>query len=202
MNTLRQKRMELFHKLMMRVDRAAPVSILDVGGTPSFWLGKIPHNCTLTLVNLDHYLPLQGETVLHGDACDLMAMLGRRRYDVVFSNSLIAQVPVDRQALLADQLRRAGDRYFIQTPNQGFPIDWRTRMPAFHWLPRHAQAWVIERIALGPLEKARDRDDAIDIVNRIHDVTESQLKRLFPDGTVVRERIMGLTKSFIVHRGF
>jgi hypothetical protein len=90
----------------------------------------------------------------------------------------------------------------VQTANRNFPLDWRTLVPFFHWLPASAQAWWFQRTPVGRYKKARTAAEAVEWATRVCDLTASECKTLFPEGTIVRERVAGLTKSFMVHHGF
>jgi hypothetical protein len=75
-------------------------------------------------------------TSVAGDARDL-SRYPDRSFDIVFSNSVIGHVGgLSDQARAASEVRRVGRCYFVQTPNHGFPVDWRTMVPLFHFLPR------------------------------------------------------------------
>jgi Methyltransferase domain len=195
-----ERRMQLFADLARRIPK--PATLLDVGGTVEFWRGRIPEKCSVTIVNLFDQKPMQGVQVHVGDGCDL-APFEDRSFDVVFSNSALAFVGgIDRQHQMAAEIRRVGRRYFVQTPNQRFPLDWRTLVPFFHWLPPSVQAWCFRKIRVGRYERVRDATLAHTLATRVRDLTYSELRRLFPEGTIVSERLLGLTKSFMVHYGF
>jgi hypothetical protein len=191
--------MDLFLRLAGRVPK--PATLLDLGGTPNFWRGQVPEGVSLTVLNLVEQEPLAGMTVVVGDACDL-TRFESKSFDIVFSNSVLSFVGGwERQRQMAGEVRRVGWRFFVQTPNQSFPIDRRTLMPFFHWLPPSKQAWVLQRISVGRYKRVRDPQLASHLTTRVRDVTRRELRELFPEGTMVAERVLGLTKSFMVHYG-
>ena len=195
-----ERRMKLFADLVRRIPK--PITLLDVGGTVEFWRGRIPEECSVTILNMFYQKPMQCVQVYVGDGCDL-ARFEDRSFDVVFSNSVLAFVGgTDQQHRMAAEIRRVGRRYFVQTPNQRFPLDWRTLVPFFHWLSPSVQAWCFLKIPVGRYEKVRDATLASTLATRVRDLTYSELRRLFPEGTIVSERLLGLTKSFMVHYGF
>ena len=83
-------------------------------------------------------------------------------FDVVFSNSVIEHVgDFDDQRRMADEVRRVGRRFFVQTPNRWFPLEVHTRLPFVHWLPDAVagraydlvrKPWAKENHLLGPSE--------------------------------------------------
>jgi Methyltransferase domain len=196
----RQRRHELFKRLLDRMP--SPISLLDVGGTLAYWQAVgLPSrdNVQIMLLNMEGEPVRPPFTSVSGDARDL-SRYADRSIDVVFSNSVIGHVGsfADQQRM-AREIRRVGRRYFVQTPNHGFPIDWRTMVPFFHLLPAPGQAWLFERMRVGTYRRATDREEALHWASRIRNVRRHELSVLFPDGQVVEEKMGCLTKSFIVH---
>lgn len=106
-------------------------------------------------------------------------------FDVAYSNSVIEHLdPADR-ARFASEIRRVAGRYLVQTPNVWFPVEPHVLLPGFQFLPLAARRrlW-----GLGVSE-----DPFTDI--RLLDSAE--LRGLFPDAVIVRERFAGLTKSLV-----
>jgi hypothetical protein len=103
---------------------------------------------------------------------------------------------------MAGEIRRVGKRYFVQTPNHGFLLDWRTRVPCFHFLPVAWQAWCFRHFPVGIYPRIADRATSLRVASRIRNIRKAELPILFPGAAVVPERILGLTKSFMIHHGF
>ena len=181
---------------------AQPPSILDVGGTLGYWRTvEIPHKAVRRLVLLNSF-PQEVfepfESVI-GDARDL-SRYSAHEFDIVFSNSVIGQVGgFDDQMRMASEMRRVGRFYFLQTPNQGFFLDWRTLVPFFHFLPASVQAWCFRTVPVGRYRRAKHSDEARNWATRVRDVRRAELPLLFPGATIVNERVAGMTKSFILH---
>jgi hypothetical protein len=183
-----------------------PTKILDVGGTWNYWrqmnwtaLG----NFEVVLLNVvaQDGLPASFKSVV-ADGRNL-SDYGSQEFDVVYSNSAIGHVGTFAdQERMAKEIRRVGRSYFLQTPNQRFIIDWRTLMPCFHFLPITYQAWCLRHFRVGTYPRVDDYSSALHLAGRVRNVTFKELQRLFPGGTIVRERVMRLTKSFVVHAGF
>jgi hypothetical protein len=196
----RQKRMLFFQELAARVRK--PAQILDVGGTVEFWKGQVPPGMSVTVVNLFEQAGAEGIRTLVGDGCNLQ-QFAENSFDITFSNSVLFLVgSAERQELMAKEIRRVGRRYFVQTANRNFFLDWRTLVPFFHWLSPGVQAWCFQRMAVGRYKRAASPEVAWDWATRVRDLTRRQLRQLFPEGTIKAERVLGLTKSFMVHHGF
>jgi len=203
----RRRRFRLFRELLSSIamhDR--PVTIIDIGGTWAYWrqmewstLGDI--DVVLLNISTDESVPPPFRTVTYG-GCDL-SQYADHEFDVVYSNSVLGHVgTIADQLQFAKEIRRIGRSYFVQTPNQHFIIDWRTLVPFFHLLPVHWQAWCFRHVSVGMYSRIHDYQASLGHATRVRNVTADELRRFFPDGTIVRERVIGLTKSFIIHAGF
>jgi SAM-dependent methyltransferase len=194
----RKRRAALFRAL---IERLKPASILDVGGTAEYWadLGLQGAAERIVLLNVFPQSCPRGFESVVGDARDL-SRYADGEFDLVFSNSVIGHVGgFEDQRRMAREIRRVGKRFFLQTPNHGFPIDWRTLVPFFHFMPARAQAWCFERFSVGTYLRAKDSAEAMEWATRIRNIRARELPILFPGAAVVRERVAGFTKSFMVH---
>lgn len=200
----RRARHSLFLELLLQADR--PLNILDVGGEYAYWqqtdmsaLG----NVRIVLLNLfpqENLSPPFSAEV--GDARDL-SRYADKEFDVVFSNSVICLVGgLADQMRMASEVRRVGKRYFVQTPNHGFLVDWRTVVPCFHLLPIPLQAWCFRHFSVGTYRKVPDRAVSLELASRVRNLRRRELPLLFPSSSVICERYLGMTKSFMVHGGF
>jgi SAM-dependent methyltransferase len=132
-------------------------------------------------------------------------------FDVVFCSSVIEHATVDkaelrrfgssrafreaaftRQRQLAEEIRRIGKRYFVQTPYRYFPIESHTWFPAIVVvLPRRLQFRFIDALnRFWPKKTAPD----------FHLLTRREMAELFPDAEILFERSAGLPKSLIAVR--
>lgn len=111
--------------------------ILDVGGNPQIWK-LLPQSERPQVVYLN--LPRAFEpgvddpnSLVFGDGLHLP--FADQSFDLVFSNSVIEHVgSAANQQRFADEVRRVGKRYWVQTPNHGFPVEQHLLTP-FYWLP-------------------------------------------------------------------
>ena len=125
------------------------------------------------------------------------------QFDVVFSNSVIEHVGDDaRQEAMAREVRRVGRRYFVQTPNLYFPIEPHFMFPFFQFLPIPVRGWLLSNLKLSWGGKIPDREQARQAARSVALVGLSRFREMFPDGAIYRERVLGLTKSFVAYRGF
>ena len=202
---LRRRRFAFFQGLLDRLPR--PLRILDVGGTQEFWMlmgGKELGDVRITLFNIQE-LAVSDPIfeAVRGDARDL-SLYGNATFDIVFSNSVIEHLgpKFDDQALMASEIRRVGKRYFVQTPNRYFPIEPHFLTPGFQFWPVGLRAWAVNNFDVGWYRRISDRTAARREVESIALLSERQVRILFPDAAIYREKFLGLTKSFIAYAGW
>jgi hypothetical protein len=199
-NRFRQQRMRRFLELVGPAT-GRRVHILDVGGTPEYWRA-LPglygrEDVEITIVNLDeHEREDRNLKVRYGDARNLSQFLDQS-FDIVHSNSVIEHVgPWPDMKRMAAEVRRLAPRYLVQTPNYWFPVEPHFRLPMVQFLPQEARAAVVEVLKRNPT-----RGPAIDVVRGTILLSAGQMRALFPDAALERERIVGFTKSLIAVKG-
>jgi hypothetical protein len=198
MRRFRARRMQEFVK---RFQVTPGTRILDVGGTPSNWLlADVRPSVTLLNMPRGQEQSEQGFTFVSGDGCELP--FPDQSFDIVFSNSVIEHVGAPaQQRRFADEIRRVGKRYWVQTPNQRFPIEPHLLTPFVHWLPRNLQqAWVTKWTVWDWVERPSPDRREYYIQHFLRDIrllSASELAALFPDAKILRERSLGCTKSLI-----
>jgi SAM-dependent methyltransferase len=195
----RRRRMSLFLRLF---PISAQTRVLDVGGTPFNWT-LIPVRPRLTILNM----PRARDEI---SGCDWVAGDGRqlpfpdRAFDIVFSNSVIEHLrdPESQQAF-AREASRVGRNYFVQTPDRLFPVETHLLTPFIHFLPRKWQKPLVRMSVWRMITRpAPDRRDFY-LEHYLRDVRllgDGEMRGLFPDGTVLRERFLGIPKSLIAVR--
>jgi SAM-dependent methyltransferase len=113
-----------------------------------------------------------------------------RSIEIVYSNSLLEHVG-DRQAQKQafKEMARVGHKVFVQTPNRHFPLEAHHLVPFFQYWPRFLQHWFARHI-LGHYEQVWLLD-------------RKMVNELAAGGCrieVWEEKVLGLTKSFVLHR--
>jgi SAM-dependent methyltransferase len=191
-DTVRRWR-ERRYALFMELCRVQPGErILDIGAGAGGALERFNTTNTIVAVDIsarpDGWLDRSNVTVEQADATCLP--YADRAFDVAFSSSVIQYVPRELQSVYAAEVRRVAGRYFVQTPNRGFPVDPHYQVPFIHWLPRWAQRALVRRFALGWRAKGE--------MQPMWPLSARGLRRLFPDAELHRERLFGLTKSLMI----
>lgn len=190
------------------VNARGQCDILDLGGTETYWLigrdllaahrGRI----RVTLVNPEAEPARDPATFvsLDGDATapDLLAA---KRFDIVHSNSVIEHVGSDRaMQAFADNVRRLGRNYYVQTPNFWFPYEPHFRIPGFQYLPATVRREMLRRFRLGFFNPVPDRAEAQAVIDHHRLVTTAQMRAFFPDAAISHEMLFGLKKSILAIR--
>jgi hypothetical protein len=198
-----QRRRSRFATSMCAVPRplGRPLRVLDLGGTWAYWQAmpwQQLEPIAVTLLNLTSQEVSPPFTTAVGDARDL-SRYPDRSFDLVYSNSVIYLVGTFAdQAQMAREIQRVGCAHIVQTANHHFPLDWRTLVPGFHFLPPTIQAACFRLMRVGTYPRANDWHTAWTWATRVRDLTCRELRALFPHSQIRRERILGWTKSFIV----
>jgi 2-polyprenyl-3-methyl-5-hydroxy-6-metoxy-1,4-benzoquinol methylase len=197
---LRRRRFELFLGFLQQIPIDS-LTILDIGGTETFWesMGYASSGHSILLLNLQKCETHHKQIIsVVGDACS-MPEFRDQQFDVVFSNSVIEHLGTyENQQSMANEVRRTGKRYFVQTPNYFFPIEPHFLSPFFHWLPIGLRIFLVRHLSLGWYDRTRDAERASQLIREIRLLKKSELASLFPEATIWHERLLGLTKSFVV----
>ena len=185
------------------------VEILDLGGSEKYWLiGEDFINAHRGRLHFTLINPEQQEekntdlfTFMIGDATAPDLFEGRT-FDVVHSNSVIEHVG-DWPAItrFAENTRRLGDRYYMQTPNYWFPYEPHFRFPGFQWLPVSMRVWLMTKMRLGFFARQTSKEEARFHVESIRLLGASEVRTLFPDAKIEFEHVAGLAKSIMAIKG-
>jgi hypothetical protein len=96
-------------------------------------------------------------------------------FDIVHSNATIEHVGSFKNqiAFVKECLRLSKKFVFIQTPNRFFPIDFHTKLPLIHWLPKKIHRILLKflRLHFYSLEKNLNllcKSDLINICNQLN----------------------------------
>jgi hypothetical protein len=176
--------------------------ILDVGGSAFNWeLAGIQASVTLLNLTPPRHAPQRPERFRDVRASGAALPYAERAFDVAFSNSVIEHVGgYAEQERFAAELRRVARGLWVQTPARSFPLETHLLTPFFHFLPRAWQARLVRRWTLWGWLARPSREQARRFVEQTHLLGYREMRRLFPDCEIRRERFLGLTKAFVAVR--
>jgi hypothetical protein len=180
------------------------MSVIDLGGSLSTWQRAPVRAKHVHVVNISSpptEVPDWAE-VERGDACALPAHIANRRYDLVFSNSVIEHVGGhERRLRFAESVRSLSDRHWVQTPYRYFPIEPHWLFPGLQFLPIAMRARLARRWPLA-YTPGRPKAAVLTTVMWTELIDRTQMRHYFPDSQLLSERVAGLTKSLVaVRRG-
>jgi predicted SAM-dependent methyltransferase len=199
----RRKRLQDFEKLFFaHFAGAATIEILDVGGTDYFWQhSALLHypGVRITLLNLHlEHTSHPAIRAVQGDATS-MPEFEENSFDLVFSNSVIEHLYTwENQKKMAAEILRVGKSHFIQTPNAYFPIEAHYALPFAQYYPKAILHFILTQTKLSRL-KRWSPNEASQYLEEIRLLNESEMKALFPGSTLLKEKVLGLTKSLTAH---
>ena len=173
------------------------MSVLDVGGMAQFWgvaegMGlPIPDVTILNIKPASERL-LSNMKWIVGDGGDLP--FPEQSFDMVVCNSVIEHVGSKRERI-AEEILRVAPRHFVQTPCKWFPVEVHLMSPFIHWLPARVRVKLIRWCTVWGWLMHPTPAQCREIVDEIHLLTASEVRKLFPRSRVVTERFCGMPKS-------
>ena len=140
----REKILKIFHNNFNYNNK---MSFLDVGTTGNteknhnLILQKISNNKNITCLSNQDCSVLKNQypnikNFIIGDGCN--NQLKDNTFDIVYSNATIEHVGShnNQKLFISECVRVAKKSIFITTPNRYFPLDFHTKIPLIHFLPK------------------------------------------------------------------
>lgn len=195
----RTKRMARFAEAF---DPAPTTTILDVGGTPNNWeLAGADYEITLLNVTKppEDQPAWERYAVTVGDGTKLD--FADAHFDIAYSNSVIEHVGSwEMQQRFAAELRRVGRGIWLQTPARSFPVEPHYLALFIHWMPKSWRRGLGRNFTAWGWVTRPTKQEVADRVDEIRLLGYREMVELFPDCEILRERFMGMTKSYIAVR--
>lgn len=209
-NKFRKERGRLFKEFYID----SKTKILDLGGGNGEYircLTKRKYWGNITVADIDTRLleeaKASGLKIFQLKESDRLPFKDKS-FDIVFCNSVLEHITVSKkdiwnykdgekffeesfkkQTWFANEIRRIGNKYFIQTPNRFFPIESHTWFPFIQFFPRDIQIRLIRLLNKFWLKKTKPDWNLL---------SYKELRVLFPNAQIYKERVMGIVKSFMV----
>lgn len=196
----RKRRISYFFSLF---DICTETTVLDVGGTSYFWeLGermglRVPKVTIINLGDRPAALPPKYAYV-KGDGREMP--FGDKKFDLVFSNSVIEHVAgKDDRQMFANEIRRVGRGYFVQTPDVRFPVEPHLLTPFIHWLPESVMTKMNPRFTIRGMFGGLTEQEVKELKS-VRLLSVNEMVSYFSDAEAVVEKFMGMPKSIIAVR--
>jgi hypothetical protein len=196
-------------RLIERFPEWETMRVLDLGGTVEAWRVPTSRPQHVTVINPEGASassPVGDNepwmTLVQADACELPPDFAADGFDLVYSNSVIEHLGGHaRRVRFAEVVRSLAPHYWVQTPNRYFPIEPHFLFPGFQFLPVRARGFLSGHWRLGWYSRpGEDLTSRLESVLEIELLSATELAHYFPDGTILRERYLGATKSLIAVR--
>ena len=209
----RKKRADIFKKHFV-IDKNT--KILDLGSETGANIknvleGTLAEPENIYIADIDERLVNIGEK-LYGFRPVVIDETGRlpfdeKYFDIVYCSSVIEHVTIPkkeiwtclsgkefkarllkRQQEFAHEIRRLGKQYFVQTPYKYFLVESHTWLPFIAFLPRLILVYLIKFTNMFWVKKT---SPDWYLLNKL------EFQSLFPEATIIEERVLGLTKSLM-----
>lgn len=200
-NKFRRKRFKLFMDFIKDFPR--PVKILDAGGTVNYWeqvgiAGNEEFEITIVNLEIPQNMLYNNIILAKGDVTDL-SMFRDKSFDIVFSNSVIEHIPTaEGRQRMADEIKRVGKSYFIQTPNYYFPFEPHFLLPLFQYYPKRFKIFLLTHFNIGWFKKCENNEVALRLLENNKLLKPVELKSYFPSSKIFYEKFLLFNKSIIV----
>ena len=190
----RAKRMRQLWQLF---DLTAESIILDVGGNEFNWMLYCSSLPQVTLLNLTVSRERKSNfTWIVGDGRHLPFKDGA--FEMIYSNSMIEHLGmIGNQRLFAEECRRVGQNYYVQTPNKWFFMEPHLITPFINWLPRIFQRLLLRDFTVWGWITRPTSQYSESFMKEVRLLDEKELKQLFPKCKIYREYFLGFVKSII-----
>lgn len=188
-------------RFLSEFEPTSSTRILDVGGTDKNWV-IANYAGDVVLLNLE--IPRSAKRSSNfeyaaGDARDLPYPDGA--FDIAFSNSVIEHLHTfENQQRFANEIRRVGRKLWVQTPARWFPFEPHWLTPFIHFFPKRLQRRLVRNFTVYGWVMRPNQPQVDDLIDEYRLLTYAEMKQLFPDCQIRRERCAGVTKAYVAVR--
>lgn len=177
----------------------AESTVLDVGGGFYPW-DILQPKAHVKILNLTQPIKVPTDCkweFVVGDGTNLQ--FPNKSFDLVFSNSVIEHVgDWQAQQAFANEMLRVGKKIYFQTPNKWFPVEPHLITLFIHWFPFSVTRHLIRYFSVWGIVNKPTQKRVDEFWSSTRLLTHKEVLVLFPDCEIKSERVLGLTKSFIV----
>ncbi|MEO7558872.1 MAG: class I SAM-dependent methyltransferase [Nitrosospira sp.] len=175
--------------------------VLDIGGGAFPW-SYIKPSAKITLLNLELPESINDYPEIEFVAGNALHIpFDPMAFDLVFSNSVIEHVgDYRKQRQFAMGMLNAGKQLYCQTPNKWFPIEPHILTLFIHWFPFSVQRRLVRYFSVWGLVAKPSQKIIDETLRGLNLLSRKEFANLFPGCTMREEKVLGLTKSFIVER--
>ena len=169
-------------------------SLLDIGTTPSSEYGQnllldyVQNNKKVTCISNQNIMNLKKKyknikSFIKGDGKSLP--FKDNQFDISYSSATIEHVGSKKEQLqfLKESIRVAKKYIFITTPNRFFPLDFHTKLPLIHWLPKKVHRKILNFLNLKFYAKEKnlnllDEKEILSLLNKVN-YSSFKIRKIF-----------------------
>ena len=205
-NIIKKKRLEMLNILNRNINRSNIDSFLDIGTTEENELESsnfFVNNFTQVNIkksisdqdirnsNFNQFLRKSITSIFDDSQIDTY------KSDLVISSATIEHVgSYDNQFKMIENIIKLTNKYFfITTPNRFFPIDFHTKLPFLHLLPKEIHRKILKLICLA--EYAKEENINLIDENTINKLITTQKNKLFKI-RIFKVKLFGLTSNLLI----
>jgi SAM-dependent methyltransferase len=195
-------RKKIFKVFMETMKPGEQTTILDVGVTPdrslpeSNFLEKLypyKHRLTATSIEDASFLEKEYPGLTFVQTTGEKLPFDDWQFDLVFCSAVLEHVGNrEEQGHFIRELLRVAKRFFLTTPNRGFPVEFHTFLPFIHWLPQPVHQAILRRLGLGFWAETKN----------LNLLTPATIRTLFPEHLDIHLRkhhLLGLPSNIMVY---
>ena len=114
--------------------------------------------------------------------------------DLVISSAVIEHVGNDyNQIKMIENIYKLSKKIFvITTPSRGYPLDFHTKLPLIHWLPKHIHRKILKFIGMNFFSK----EENLNLLSKNN--IKKIMKRLQIKHEIIEIKLLGITSNFVV----
>lgn len=206
---IEKKRREMFDKIFStHVDLDQIDSYLDIGstsdtqrGSSNYFVKNLPGQIKKYLFSDQMIetegLPFEASGVFSGDACAMD--FEDNNFDTTLSSAVIEHVGTfERQLKMArESVRISAKHSIITTPNRWHPIEFHTRLPFIHWLPKKLHRKFLNTIGL-EFFSLEENLNLLDKKDLTHIAQSLKHDNLIKDYKILHIRLLGFISNYVV----
>ncbi len=197
----RKKRMRTFFQILKPIENA---TILDVGGNIFHW-SLVKGKLKIAILNIElprNYGQEYKNNVKFVLGSGLNLPFRNNSFDIGYSNSVIEHLEtLENQKQFAKEIMRVGKNIFVQTPNKYFFVEPHILTPFIHYLPKGVQRKLLRNFTIWGLIVRPSQQYCINhVIDEIRLLSYKELRLLFPNCSIIKEKFLFFTKSFYIIR--
>lgn len=205
-NIIKKKRFEMLNILKKNIDNYKLTSFLDIGTTEEIDL-KSSNFFVKNFKNIKLKKSISDQNIELKDFSDILKKsitsnftideITRFKSDLVISSATIEHVGnlSNQNKMIKNIISLTNKFFFVTTPNRFFPIDFHTKLPLIHMLPKKMHRYILTKIGLN--EYALEENLNLLDFNTLEQLIKAQNIENFKI-KIFKIKLFGLTSNLLI----